>query len=166
MSEISLLIQHYWMSADKWNKLQNLPKFPKISCLPLLQFVMPTQQNLTKLLTIWTISTRLDRAIKSPNENQIPTGFVETEQVPAVGNARRMQPSHMVWQQTLAIRTQWSTRAEPLLSSVQWQKLQAWGTARVQWSEGRKKTLEDVKHIPIGNGTSLVQLLLKQCSVS
>lgn len=117
MSEISLLIQHYWMIADKWNKLQNFPKFPKIACLSLLQFVTPTQHNLSKLLTHWTISIRLDRAIKTPNENQTPTGFVETEQVPAVGNARRMQPSHMIWQQTLAIRAQLCTKAEPLLSS-------------------------------------------------
>lgn len=165
MSEISLRIQHYWMSADKWNKLQNVPKFTKISCLFLLQFVMPTQHNLSKLLTVWTISTRLDRAIKTPNENQIPTGFVETDQVPAVGNARRLQTSHMVWQQTLAMRTQWSTRAEPLFSSVQLQKLQAWGTARVQWREGREETLEDVEHMPIRNGTLLVQLLFKQRSV-
>jgi len=86
--------------------LQNFPKFPKIACLSLLQFATPIQHYLRKLLTDGTISTRLDNAIKTPNENQIPTGFVETEQVSAVGNARRMQPSHTVWQQMLAIRTQ------------------------------------------------------------
>lgn len=106
MSEISLLIQHYWLSTDKFNKWQNFPKFLKIACLSLLQFLMPTQHNLSELLIDWTISARLDSAVKIPNDNQIPTGFVEMEQVPTVGNSRRMQLSRMVWQLTLAIRTE------------------------------------------------------------
>lgn len=71
-----------------------------------------------------------------PNENRIPTSFVEAEQA----RAAQDESSHPTWFGNWHL-----VHNEPLFSS--------WEIAAVQWREGREDTLEDVEHIPIGNET-------------